>query len=720
MRKSRQAPAALVVMGLVIVVSARQGEALIADYEGATYGEWVAEGTAFGTGPAKGTLPGQMHVSGFLGKGLVNSFNGGDAATGTLTSPPFTVERTYITFLIGGGGWKEKTCMNLLVDGRVVRTATGPNVVPGGSEELAPGSWDVSEFIGKQAQIQIVDDATGGWGHINVDQIVATDTLPPQPQKNVTREVAADKRWLLLPVKNGGKKCKVEVRAGSQVLRFFDIELAEGEPDWWAPLDVGAWRGQALTLWADKLPAGSKGLEQVRLADEALPKEGFYEEALRPQLHFSARCGWLNDPNGLVFYNGEYHLFFQHNPYGVNWGNMHWGHAVSKDLVHWAELGEALYPDALGPMFSGSAVVDHANTSGFGRDGKAPLVLVYTAAGNPATQCIAWSLDGRTFIKYEGNPVVKNITGGNRDPKVFWHAPTKRWIMALYVERPDKLHTVELLASPDLREWAAVSAVPGDRGGGHYLYECPDLFELPVAGGAGRRWVLFGADGQYAVGAFDGSTFKPEAERLRGHGGSAYYAAQTFSDLPDGRRVLIGWLRAPSPGMPFNQCMSLAQELGLCHTSRGVSLTRRPVRELEALRERSQSFGPDGLEPGGKDPLDGFEAELVELRVACELTPDAVVAVDLRGVPVRYDMAKQELTVARHTTAWPVTGGKLALIVYLDRTCVEVFSQDGLLYAPVAALPDPGLKKAGMAVEKGAARSVRGEAHALRSAWPAR
>jgi sucrose-6-phosphate hydrolase SacC (GH32 family) len=744
----------LVAVGFVLAEVAAQGNPnrVIAQFEGDTYGEWTAEGTAFGTGPAKGTLPGQMRVSGYVGKGLVNSFNGGDRATGRLTSPPFTIDRTYISFLIGGGGWREKTCMNLLVDGKIVRTAAGPNVVPGGSEELEPGSWDVSDLLGKQAQIQIVDNEQGGWGHINVDQIVACDNPPPQPLKNVTREVTADKRWLLLPVKNGGQKCKVEVRAGAEVLRFFDIELAEGEPDWWAPLDlwnVGqtsasvlasegtggdacptALRGKTLTLWADKLPAGSKGLERVRFAEVALPKEGLYREALRPQLHFSPARGWNNDPNGLVFFKGEYHLFFQHNPYGVNWGNMHWGHAVSKDLVHWTEVEEALYPDALGPMFSGSAVVDHANTSGFGKDGRPPLVLIYTAAGNPATQCIATSLDGRSFAKYDGNPVVKNITGGNRDPKVFWHAPTGRWIMALYVGKPEKLHTVQLLASTNLREWTELSAVPGDKGGGRYLYECPDFFELPcrtgvpacpagVTGGDAcpTKWVLFGADGQYALGAFDGQAFKPEAERLKGHCGTATYAAQTFSDLPDGRRVLIGWLRAPSPGMPFNQGMTLPQELGLVCTPEGVRLTHAPVKELAALRERTQSFGPADLAAGGTNPLAGFEAELVELRVSCEVSAAAAVTIDLRGVPLRYDAAKQELTIAKHQAPWPVKDGKLGLIIYLDRTCVEVFSQDGLLYAPVAVIPDASAKGVSLEVEKGSVRGLSGAAHALRSCW---
>ena len=703
--------------GLTVALSAQAGETMIADFEGDAYGDWKAEGTAFGAGPAKGTLPGQMNVEGFKGKGLVNSYAGGDGSVGTLTSPEFKIERKFISFLVGGGGWKDKTCMDLLVDGKVVRTETGPNVVAGGSEMLEPTSWDVSDLIGKTARIRIVDNETGGWGHINVDQIVACDSVPLLPKRNVTRDVAVGKRWLLLPVKNGAQKRNIEVRSGAEVLRFFDIELADGEPDWWASLDVGSWQGKTLTLWVDKLPAESQALASVKLADEPVSQKGLYEEALRPQVHFSPRRGWNNDPNGLVFFKGEYHLFFQHNPYGVNWGNMHWGHAVSKNLVNWTEVEEALYPDALGPMFSGSAVVDHANTSGFGKDGKPPLVLIYTAAGNPATQCIAYSIDGRTFTKYQGNPVVKNISGGNRDPKVLWHAPTKRWIMALYVERPNRLHTVQLLTSPNLREWTELSAVKGDADGGNYLFECPDLFELPVAGGAGTRWVIFGASGSYAVGAFDGTTFKPEAERLRGHWGTAYYAAQTFSDLPAGRRVLIGWLTAGSPGMPFNQGMTLPQDLGLFATPEGVRLTHAPVKELAALRERTQKFGPADVAPGGKDPLAGFEAELPELRVSCEMSADAAVRFDLRGVPVRYDAMKKELTIGAHTVAWPVKDGKLGLIVYVDRTCVEVFSSDGLLYAPVAVIPQADARKVSMTVEKGSARGVSGEVHALRSIW---
>lgn len=698
--------------------AAPRPDIVLADFEGADYGAWWAEGSAFGKAPARGTLPGQMPVSGFEGKGLANSFNGGDGATGLLTSPPFVIERRHFSFLIGGGGWPRKTCINLIVDGEAVRTATGPNLKPGGSEALAPASWDVSDLDGQSARIQIVDLATGGWGHINVDQIVACDTPPPPPRKDVTRDLNADKRWLLLPVKNGGEKARVELRDGADVLRAFDIELAADAPDWWAPLDLAAWKGQRLTLWADSLPGDSQGLAAAKLSDEAFPAEGLYREPLRPQLHVSPRRGWNNDPNGMVYFNGEYHLFFQHNPYGVNWGNMHWGHAVSKDLVQWTELGTALYPDALGPMFSGSAVVDHANTSGFGRDGRAPLVLIYTAAGTPSTQCIAYSLDGRTFTKYAGNPVVKNITGGNRDPKVFWHAPTRRWVMALYVGYPGKRHTIELLASSNLREWTRLSTVEGDTGGGHYLYECPDLFELAVAGSSDKQWILFGADAQYAVGTFDGTVFTPAAERLRGHRGSIYYAAQTFDNAPNARRILIPWLRAPSPGMSFNQCMGLPQELGLAHTSAGVRLTRRPVAEVAALRERTAAFGPFETATGKAQPLTDLQAELMELHIACSLSPDADVTFDVRGIPLRYHAARQELTLAGHKTAWPVEDGNLAFILFVDRTCIELFSQDGLLYAPVAAIPDPNLKAVTWTVEAGQAKALRGSIHALCSIWP--
>src|SRR5215469_9171856 len=424
---------------------------VFADFEGNDYGPWQASGTAFGSGPAKGTLGAQMPVSGFLGQGLVNSFLGGDGPTGKLTSPEFMIERKFIRFLIGGGGHEKQTCMNLLVEGKVVRDATGPNTQSGGSEQLEPAAWDVGDLVGKTARIEIVDQATGGWGHINVDHIVFTDRRPLGLMKRAARELVAEKPFLLFPVRTGAPKRNVKVSLGGHAERQFEIELADRDAEWWAPLDISAWRGKNLLVEVDKLAEDSQALAGLKQSDEAVTPGETYHEALRPQLHFSPRRGWLNDPNGLVFYEGKYHVFFQHNPYGWNWGNMHWGHAVGPDLIHWREVGEALYPDSLGPMFSGSAVVDWRNTSGFGRDGKPPLVLFYTAAGNPTVQCLAYSNDGgKTFTKYEQNPVVEQFTPGNRDPKIIWHEASRRWVMVLYVESADKKHTIYFLTSPDL------------------------------------------------------------------------------------------------------------------------------------------------------------------------------------------------------------------------------------------------------------------------------
>jgi sucrose-6-phosphate hydrolase SacC (GH32 family) len=372
----------------------KRADILIADFEGEDYGDWKVTGDAFGRGPARGTLPNQMPVTGFLGKGLVNSFHGGDKSTGTLTSPAFKLQRNYIKFLIGGGKHPGHTCINLLVGGRVVRTATGPNDRSGGSEHLDWHSWDVAEFTGKTAVIQIVDTATGGWGHITVDHIVQTDRKPPRVLTDVKRPFKVEARYLNLPIKNGAKKRAVTLFVDGKPIVRNDIELADGWPDWWAPMDVAAWKGKTITLQVDRLPEDSAALKAIQPGDKIKGGENLYREPLRGQFHFSPRRGWNNDPNGLVYYGGEYHLFFQHNPYGWGWGNMHWGHAVSKDLVHWVELGDALLPDAMGPMFSGSAVVDrkkghtvHFLTSPNLKDWKLASVSEAGGKGNYLYKC---------------------------------------------------------------------------------------------------------------------------------------------------------------------------------------------------------------------------------------------------------------------------------------------------------------------------------------------
>ena len=686
---------------------------LIADFEGSDYGDWKVTGEAFGPGPARGTLPGQMQVDGFKGKGLVNSFFKGDGTTGTLTSPEFKIERKFIGFLIGGGKDSEKTCMNLLIAGQAVRNATGPNGQPGGSETLAPESWDVSEFVGQSAVIQIVDQATGGWGHINVDQIVQTDRKPPLPLTSAKREFLIKKRYLNLPIKNGAPKRKVTTLVDGRVEVKNDIELANAAPDWWAFMDVSAWRGKTVTLQVDRLPEDSTALSAIEQSDSIKGGEDLYRERLRGQFHFSSKRGWNNDPNGLVYFKGAYHLFYQHNPYGWPWGNMHWGHAVSRDLVHWQELGDVLAPDDFGPMFSGSAVVDWKNTSGLGKKGKPPLVLIYTAAGDPTVQCLASITDCRAFTKFSGNPVVKQITGGNRDPKVFWHAPTKRWVMAFYVEL-NKVHTIHFMSSPDLKEWTYLSRTEG-------FFECPDFFELPVDGNAAnKKWVLTAASSEYRVGSFDGKTFTPETPKLPGHRGRGFYAAQTFSDIPakDGRRIQIGWLQTETRGMSFNQSMSVPLELKLTATADGPRLTWTPVKELAALRAKSHRFAAVTLQPDGVNPLAGVNAELVELRADFEPGDASEVVFTVRGVTIVYDTQKQELAVNNRRAPAPLRNGRQRLILYADRASLEAFAADGLTYLPFPINLEPQNTALAVSASGGAAKFKSLEVYELKSSWP--
>ena len=696
------------------VLDSSRPDIVIQDFEGTNFGDWKVTGDAFGTGPAHGTLPNQMAVDGFLGGGFASSYHGGDDSVGTLTSPSFAVERKCIQFLIGGGGFAGKTCINLLCDGKVVRTATGLNTRPGGSEHLEWQAWDVSDLAGKAVDLEIVDQATGGWGHVSLDQIVQTDhPVNGLILADVARTFEIEQPYLNLPVKNGAEKRTLRLMVDGKVEREFQIELADAKPDWWAFMDVTAFKGQSVVLQADKLPEDSLGFKQIDQSDSIKDGQNIYQETLRPQFHFSPRRGWHNDPNGLVFYRGEYHLFFQHNPYGWDWGNMHWGHAVSRDLVHWTEKPEALYPDTNGTIFSGSAVVDWQNTSGFGKNGQPPIVLIYTSAGDQFAQCLAYSSDGgNTFAKYDANPVVKQITDGNRDPKVFWYEPAHRWVMVLWVGK-DQKNTVHFLTSPDLKQWTVVSHV-------NDFFECPDFFELPVDGNpADKKWVLTAANSEYEVGTFDGQKFTAETAKLPGQRGEGFYAAQTYSDIPasDGRRIQIGWLRAASPGMPFNQCMSLPHELRLVQTADGPRLTYTPVRELQSLRAHEHDFGPLTLQPDSANPLENLKAELVELRAVFTPGKNSEIVFNVRGATIRYDAQKQELQVNNVTAPAPMHAGQEDITVYCDRTSLEIFASGGLVYVPLPFQPEAGNRDLGLQVKGSSARFDSLQVYELKSAW---
>ena len=697
------------------LAAADRADVLVADFEGDTYGDgWKATGTAFGTGPAKGALPGQMPVSGYLGKGLVNSFKGGDAGTGTLTSPEFKIERKYMNFLIGGGK-HAKTCINLLVGGKAVRTATGPNDKDGGSEHLDWHTWDVSDIEGKAAVIEIIDDEKGGWGHITVDHIVQSDAK--KQAEPMTRAFDIDKPYLQLPVKNGAPMRRVKFVVGKETVREFDIELALGAPDFWVTADVTAFKGKTLAVEVT-LPSDAKLANLIVASDTWANADKLYAEKHRPLFHFTSRVGWLNDPNGLVYADGEWHLFYQHNPFGREWGNMHWGHATSKDLFRWKEEGIALYPKKHGDWaFSGSAVLDKENTSGWGTKEKPPLVLAYTSTGRG--ECIAYSTDkGRTWTEHDKNPVVKHV---GRDPKLIWHAKAKHWVMAVYDES-EKKQWIVFHTSPDLKAWTFASRIEG-------FFECPDLFPLvPIAKGPNEeKWILYAADGKYLVGEFDGKEFKPDHKEKKQLWYGRFYAAQSFDNAPrlmlelgnpsaplPHRRVQIGWAQDVTfPGTPFNQQMTVPVELWLDGEKDKPTLHATPVHELMTLRDGSGNLPLRSVKQTATlaDDLDAFDAEL-----SINLKDAKGFVLDLRGTKLVYDTAKGTLTCKNVTAPLKVDKSNIELRVLLDRGSVEVFANGGRVALSVAALPEEKNRKLEL-TPTGGELVVRGGVYRLKSAW---
>ncbi|TDL40072.1 glycoside hydrolase family 32 protein [Arthrobacter nitrophenolicus] len=473
-------------------------------------------------------------------------------------------------------------------------------------------------------------------------------------------------------------------------------------------------------------------------------------DPFRPQWHYSAARNWLNDPNGLVYLNGTYHLFYQHNPFGPDWGNMSWGHATSRDLLHWDEQPVAIPCDDQEAIFSGSAVFDEHNTSGFGTADTPPLVAIYTSAYGGASplagrqaQSLAYSLDeGRTWTKHRGNPVLDRASADFRDPKVFWYdgGGESYWVMVA-VEAVER--QVVLYRSADLKSWEYLSTFgPANATGG--VWECPDLFELPVDGNPrDTRWVLVvninpggiagGSAGQYFVGEFDGVAFRSgstvtegvqeDGSRMREYGwldwGRDYYAAVSFSNMPDGRRIMIGWMNnwdyaGSTPTGDWRSAMSLPREVTLTRVDGRVVLRQEAIGFSGGPDAQDFRLGPRAVAPGVVElPVSAAAA-----RIDAEFRPGSAAAVGLvlhaggagRTV-LAYDNRQGVLRLDRRESgntgfheafpsveaaAVPLQDGRLRLRVYLDRCSVEVFAQDGI--ATITDLVFPAEASTGMAI----------------------
>ncbi len=349
------------------------------------------------------------------------------------------------------------------------------------------------------------------------------------------------------------------------------------------------------------------------------------------------------------------------------------GHAVSKDMIHWEELPVALHPDRTGTMFSGSAVIDYDNTSGFGKPGKPAMVALYTA-DNPdrEVQCVAYSLDkGRTWTKYARNPVIDSKEKWNskdtRDPRVFWYAPSKHWVMVLNERDGHSIYT-----SANLKEWAYQSHVTG-------FWECPDLFELPVDGNPNiKKWVMYGASNTYMIGSFDGKTFVPEHGKYYFSAGSIY-AAQTFSNIPeaDGRRIQIGWGRINQQGMPFNNMMLLPTELTLRTTKDGPRLYSYPVKEVTKLLEPATKWTNLSAGEASRRLQDYNTADKLYIKATIRLSHATDAGLSLHGQRLlSYDMNFNMLNGMFYSPQDP-TSMSLTAEIWLDRSSVEVFIDGG-------------------------------------------
>ena len=497
--------------------------------------------------------------------------------------------------------------------------------------------------------------------------LIASSALLAQSE----RQFKVDKRYLNIPVNDDRESLSLTFSAKGVEPLDVNVWIAAGEPMYWVFKDLTPYMGKTLTL---KYEGDAADLDKLCLADTIMGQSTIYKEKYRPQFHFTTRRGWNNDPNGMVYYDGEYHLYYQHNPYSRHWGNMHWGHAVSRDLVHWEEFDDVLFPDEMGTMFSGSGVVDENNTSGFGTRKNPPLVFAYTTHGEWQKQNIAYSLDhGRTLIKYKGNPVVDSHEAARshetRDPRLLWYGGKDgHWVMALFERDGNSFYT-----SDDLKTWTYQSHLPG-------FDECPDLFCLPVDGDKNNvKWVTLGAAGVYMVGDFDGKKFTPESGRHQYIAGS-FYAAQTFSNTPDGRCIQIGWGRISHPGMAFNSQMQLPTELTLRTTRNGIRLASNPVLEVKTLLDRK--FTADkamSVEDVNKalaqftDPDQGLHIKAtVKLDAAC------YTAFKMNDKPFFEYNPSFGLFNDRFYSTEDIYGLEFPIEIFIDRTGVEIFIDNGL------------------------------------------
>lgn len=527
-------------------------------------------------------------------------------------------------------------------------------------------------------------------------------------QNIVSLDVTED--YLLLPIQDDAPEGKIcVVKDNEQKGTLMNVRLARERVDSYVPFALSAYKGQHISIEIQGVPETALCWKELKLSGsfDMVNKESF-----RPVYHHTPAYGWMNDPNGMFYKDGVYHLYFQYNPYGSVWGNMHWGHSTSTDLMHWKFEGCAIVPDAWGAIFSGSCVVDHENTAGFGKEA---VVAFYTSAkstpwGDIQMQSMAYSLDnGKTFTKYEGNPILTSSEKDFRDPKVFWYAPGKHWVMILAVGQH-----MEIYSSVNLKEWKKESefgAMQGAHGG---VWECPDLVEIPVEGSREKKWVLIcnlnpggpfgGSAAQYFVGSFDGKKFVNESPTQTKwmDWGKDNYATVTWNNAPDGRCIALGWMSNWQyannvPTRQYRSANTLARDLTLYREGQELYLKSTPSSEVNKARGKKVSI-PSFKVSEKHEMVNLFEEKqgAYEVEIVIQNTGASKIAFCLLNdkgekVSMYYDLNRKQFVMDRSesgkvdfskdfsaVTVAPVNVDKeLTLRLFVDRSSIEAFGEDG-------------------------------------------
>ena len=517
-------------------------------------------------------------------------------------------------------------------------------------------------------------------------------------------QIENQKKFLLLPVEEAAPEAKLYMIADNDVVRNMNVRLAINKVDYFVPVDLSGFDNKSLSFNFQLIPDTAICWDEMKLSNEF---DTSNRESFRPLYHFTPQYGWMNDPNGMVYKDGVYHLFYQYNPYGSMWGNMHWGHAISTDLVNWEHQPIAIAPDALGTIFSGSCVVDKDNTAGFGAGA---IIAFYTSASDRQVQSMAYSLDnGKTFKKYARNPILTSTQRDFRDPKVFWHDATDKWIMILAVGQE-----MQIYSSANLKDWAYESSFGEGQGAHGGVWECPDLIELPIEGTELKKWVLIcninpggpfgGSATQYFVGTFNGKEFVNESPSKTKwmDWGKDHYATVTWSDAPDNRRIAIAWMSNwqyanDVPTSQYRSPNSVPRDLGLFTVGGETYLQSAPSPELQKLRDisKKRSFRVNGTRTVKEMiPVNegAYEIELSIKNLHADVIGFRLYNDKGEEVDMQYDMKENRFSMDRRKSGdvgfnenfpaltWTaVESGKneLKLHLFVDKSSVEAFGDGG-------------------------------------------